>query len=112
MSVVTNLILSFSILEDERSRVSEINFFENNGRGFELATADFERENNPSSNKTWYGGTKFLETPLYIGAYNHLDVEGLIEHLKIVNWEYPESVQLFLKEQESDKFRILELGKK
>ena len=109
MSLVTNLILSFSILEDETSRVSEINLFENNGREFELATADFERENNPSSNKAWYGGTKFLETPLYVGAYNHLDIDGLVEHLKIVNWEYPASVQLFLKEQESDKFRIIEL---
>jgi len=112
MSFVTNLILSFSILEDESSRVSEINLYENNGRGFELATADFEREKNPSSNKAWYGGTKFLETPLYIGAYNGLDVEGLIKHLKIVNWEYPESVQLFLKEQESDKFRTIELEQK
>ena len=79
MSHVTNLILSFSIGEDESSRVSEMNLFENNGKGFELATADFEREQNPGSRKIWYGGSKFLETPLYVGAYNHLDIEGLIE---------------------------------
>jgi len=108
MSVVTNLILSFSIGEDEISRVDEINLFHNNGRGFKLASADFEIEINQDSNKAWYGGSKFLGTPLYIGAYNHLDIEGLIEYLKIINWKYPESVQLFLKEEESDKFRIIE----
>ena len=109
MSFVTNLILSFSIREDEKSRVDELNLFQNNGRGFELVSVDFEREINPESDRTWYGGSKFLETPLFIGAYNHLDIDGLIEHLKIVNWEYPEDVQLFLKEQEFDTFKIIEL---
>jgi len=111
MSYVTNLILSFSIGEDEISRVDEINIFHNNGRGFKLKSADFEREINQESNRAWYGGSKFLETPLYIGAYNHLNIEGLIEHLKIVNWDYPEAVQLILKEQDSDKFRIIEIIK-
>lgn len=109
MSFVTNLMLSFSIGEDEKSRVDELNLFHNNGKGFELVSVDFERELNPESDITWYGGSKFLETPLFVGAYNHLDIEGLMEHLKIVNWEYPQGVQLFLKEPDSDKFKIIEL---
>ena len=111
MSVVTNLILSFSINEDERSRENEINTFHNNGRGFHIISADFERESadNYYESKVWYGGTKYLETPLYIGAYNHLDVNGLIKHLQELNWEEPEHVQLIIKRQNSQKFEILSI---
>jgi len=38
-----------NFIENERNRVEEINLFENNGRGFELASADFEREQYPES---------------------------------------------------------------
>ena len=111
MSVVTNLILSFSISEDEQSRVEEINTFFNNGRGFKLVSADFERKlaDDYYEAKTWYGGSKHLETPLFVGAYNHLDIDGLIDHLKSVNWEEPENVQLILKPQDADKFEIIEI---
>ncbi len=111
MSVITNLILSFSISEDEQSRVGEINTFFNNGRGFKLVSADFERElaDDYYEAKTWYGGSKYLETPLFVGAYNHLDIDGLIDHLKSVNWEEPENVQLILKTQDADKFEIIEI---
>lgn len=112
MSNVTNLILSFSIGEDERSRIEEVNLFHNNGIPFYLVSADFERKYDKKGNltkKVWYGGSKCLETPLYIGAINHLDIDGLIEHLKMLEWDKPENVQIILKEQESDKFRIIEI---
>ena len=109
MSEVTNLILSFSVLEDEISRVKEVNLFQNNGRGFNLVSADFEREFEYKKRSAWYGGSKYLETPLFIGAYNHLDLVGLVNHLKNVNWDEPENVQLIVKEQASEKFRIIEL---
>lgn len=50
-----------------------------------------------------------LEIPLYMGAFNHLDLEGLIDHMKELEWEEPENVQLMVKVQESDKFEIFEL---
>jgi hypothetical protein len=111
MSIVTNLILTFSIGEDESSRTEEVNNFSNQGRGFKLVSADFERisSSTPYEVKTWYAGTKFLETPLFIGAYNHLDLSGLVRHLKSVRWEEPENVQLMLKTQDSNKFKIIEL---
>ena len=111
MSVVTNLILSFSVSEDERSREKEINSFYNNGRNFKIISADFERNEAEDyyEVKTWYAGSKYLETPLYVGAYNHLDIDGLIEHLKKVHWEEPKSVQLIIKRQESDIFEIIHI---
>ena len=112
MSEVTNLIISFSIGEDETSRINEVNLFFNNGRGFKINSADFEEGTNwlgKENRKRWYGGTKMLETPLYVGAFNHLDLEGLIEHMKELEWEEPENVQLIVKLQEADKFEIFEL---
>lgn len=112
MSDVTNLILTFSISEDEISKVQEINCFWNNGRGFNLISADFERGQTlfgKENEKRWYGGDKKLETPLFIGAYNHLDLDGLIEFLKGLEWNRPENVQLIVKEEGSEKFRLIEL---
>ena len=109
MSEVTNLILSFSSHEDQKSRLSEINLFQNNGREFEIVSADYERDPNKPNEEVWYGGSKYLETPLFIGAINHLDMEGLLEHLKDVYWEEPENVQLIVKEPNTHKFRIIEL---
>lgn len=112
MSVVTNLIISFSVLEDEKSRIGEVNAFFNNGRGFKINSADFEEEESwpeKGSGKRWYGGSKILETPLYIGVYNHLDLEGLVAYMKTIEWEEPENVQLIVKEQGADKFKIIEI---
>jgi hypothetical protein len=112
MSEVTNLILSFSIAENKASKRSEIELFHNNGRGFRLESADFEGENNVwnvQTTRRWYAGSKVLETPLFIGAYNHLDLDGLIEYLKTLEWEEPENVQLIVQEQHEYKFRIIEI---
>ena len=70
-------------------------------------TCDRCRGIGKENRKRWYGGTKMLETPLYVGAFNHLDLEGLIEHMKEVKWEEPENVQLIVKLQEADKFEII-----
>lgn len=111
MSEVTNLIISFSIAEDESSRSSDLELFFNNGRGFKVTSADFEAFNDKEgeNKKRWYAGEKCLETPLFIGAYNHLDLVGLIQHLKNIDWEEPENVQLIVKDQNSNKFKIIEI---
>lgn len=110
MSEVTNLILSFSNVEDEKSRIYEVNLFFNNGRGFQIESADFEEGEDrfgKKNKKRWYGGSKFLETPLYIGAFNHLDFDGLKDHLRDIEWEQPESVQLIVKGPDSNIFEII-----
>ena len=49
-------------------------FFEGQVKGF----VSVEDEQLP---RHWYGGGKYLECELAIGAFNHLDVEGLVRHL-------------------------------
>ena len=111
MGSVTNVILSFSIQEDEDDRIKEVNEFFNNGKESKLVSADFQRNlTYQGDRKIWYGGSKFLTTPLFVGAYNYLDTAGLIKHLKSVNWKSPEDVQLFLKRDESNKFEIIDFS--
>ena len=107
MSEVTNLILSFSIGEDEEVRLKEVNSFRYRDLEMNLVSADFNK--NMDGSTAWYGGTKFLETPLYIGAFNHFDLDGFISHLKKINWDQPENVQVIVKGQWDEKFKILEL---
>ena len=99
MSYVTNIVLSWSILEDD-SKIEEVNtYFKYNQRGFVSCGDD-------SLPRGWYGGSKMLETPLFIGAFNYVGLEDLREHLRTITFEYPESVQLIIKDQDDDIFRI------
>ena len=43
------------------------------------------------------GGTKALERPTFVGAFNHLDFEAFLEHLKTVHWLLPQEVQVFYR---------------
>lgn len=102
MSVVTNAILHMSNMEREEDRLNDVNKFFPPETGF----VDVDDPKLPTG---WYGGTKMLEAPLALGAFNHLDLEGLITHLKSIPWEEPQEVQLIVQEQEDEKFRIIEL---
>lgn len=104
MSKVTNLIFSFAGYEDEVKRMEEVNRFPNNGRGLNLVSADAD-----TVPRGWYGGSKFLEVPLYIGAINHLALEEFVDYLRSIEWVSPEYVQVIVKEQDDDKFKIIEL---
>ena len=107
MSVVTNLILTFATTENEAECIMAVNQYENDGLKINLVSADFDK--NKETGQVWYGGTKFLEAPLYIGAFNHLDINQFINHLRTIHWEFPELVQIIAKGQEDDKFTIIEL---
>jgi protein associated with RNAse G/E len=105
MSVVTNLILHIGILEDEEDRIKDVNEFWEDGIGL----VSFDSSDLP---RGWYGGTKMLEANLYVGAFNYLDLDEFITHLEKIRWEYPEEVQVIVKEQEDDLFRIIQLSPK
>jgi len=108
MSIVTNLILHFSIGEDQGARIKDVNSFRYRDIQLNLVSVDFNKD--MEKGYSWYGGTKFLETPLYIGAFNHFDLRGFVDHLKKIRWEKPQCVQVIVKEQDDEKFRIIELG--
>jgi hypothetical protein len=105
--MVTNVILSTPLYFDEEKEVitKKINeFFDDTQKGF----VNMDDENLPDG---WYGGAKMLEAELFIGAFNYLDLPALIEHLKNIDWDGDiEEVQLIVKEQEDDRFRIINIS--
>ena len=102
MSYVTNLILHIGILEDRDQRIEEVNQYFQKDDTKPLIFIE-------APDRDWYGGDKYLECYLYVGAYNYLHLDGFIEHLKSLTWQEPESLQLIVKEQEDDKFRIIDI---
>ena len=50
-----------------------------------------------------------LTIKLLIIELRYLDLDGLIEFLKGLEWNRPENVQLIVKEEGSEKFRLIEL---
>ena len=91
MSYVTNVILSFSILENEEACLKEVNIY-------------FPAQELPFKKLQDYAGSKFLEQPTFIGAFNYLGTEEFIEHVRKVHWKFPKLVQLFICDQEDEQY--------
>ena len=92
MSRVANVILTFSGAEADMRRLQELN--ENTK---DLCGVRFSEVEGAT-------GSKALERGICVGAFNYLDVAGLIEAIRKVNWHYPGSVQLFICNEEEDRF--------
>ncbi len=102
MSSVTNLIITFSILEDEEQIIKQISAYAD---GFNIVSVKDDK-----LPLDWYGGTKRLECNVLVGAYNHLDLEQFLNFLRQnVNWYAGDLVQLIIKEQEELKFKLIDL---
>lgn len=104
MSKVTDLILTCSSAENEIIIKNEIEKFKNRDNSINIVSIDDDK-----LPKGWYGGTKYLESIIFIGAYNYLDTVSFVKHLKLINWEYPESVQLIIKDEDEDRFEMINL---
>ncbi len=106
MSNVTNAILSFNLSDEHNVSVDAINAIFVNGLRVQRG---FVSVDDPSLPSAWYGGSKMLETPILIAAFNHVNTDDILAHLRTLPWRYPEDVQLMVKRQESDRFEILTL---
>jgi hypothetical protein len=104
MSDVTNLILSISTYDDEQGKLKEVNTYFLARETKPLISVD-----DPILPKAWYGGSKFLECALSIGAFNHLDLDDFLDHLRSIQWRWPEQVQVIAKAQEALTFTIRDL---
>lgn len=104
MSYVTNLLLHISMIENEQTRMQEVNTYFHQRETRPLISVSDE-----SIPRGWYGGDKYLECHLYLGAYNYLHLDEFIAHLKSIEWEEPEAVQVIVKEQSDDMFRIIQV---
>lgn len=106
MSVVTNLLLHIGISEEEDEQLKAINaFFTERAYPHEKPLVAMDTEEHHS----WYGGTKHLECYLFVGAFNHFDLDGFIKHLKSLTWVASEDVQIILKEDNDTNFRIIDV---
>lgn len=56
------------------------------------------------------GGDKAMQCDVFIGAINYLDINGFIEVFKSIKWEYPEDIQLLIKDEHDDKFKLYEIA--
>lgn len=95
MSYVTNAILAFDSFEDKEEILQKVNSYFDGDPGFNFVKNE--------------GGTKCLEVRIATGAFNYLDEDELIEHLKSIDWSESQFVQLFLNHQDDRQFRIFEI---
>lgn len=101
MSIVTNAILSIdSLSEDEDAKCNEINRYLDS-----MDNSCFVSADSKTLPDRWYGGGKRLEANLYLAAINHLDLNGLLQHIRNMNWKGPVTVQLLIKEHEESSFK-------
>ncbi len=100
MSRVTNCLLHFSIVENSPAIIHAVNTY----FGDEPPFVSVDDRSLP---RGWYGGTKMSEAPLFYGAFNHLDVQSLCNHIKTIHFRRPECVQLIVKAEQDSAFRII-----
>lgn len=94
MSYVTNVLLSFDILENEDERMAEVQEYAeawSNGQRF-----------GDIWNSEAYGGNKAMEVPLYAAAFNYIQLTEFVGDLGRVNWKTPKNVRLFVCDQHED----------
>ena len=100
MSVVTNVILTAHVGPQDGSdpEIDTVNNFlqEANGGGY----GKFIEVSNHA------GGTKYMECRVYLSAFNHADTETILKAVDQAPWRDKEMVQVFVKEQEEDLFRL------
>lgn len=104
MSVVSNIIFSFSILEESREHdtifinVEKINdWLEENHFG------NFGQDVDKVA-----GGKKHLETPIFVAAFNYFRLDEFLDFVRSLEWNEPQYVQVFIQGQDDEKFSLLE----
>ena len=105
MSVVTNLLLSFSVMEegldgwdrDGYALMTPINAWLT-AHGYGAFGQDADQVS---------GGTKHLEVPLYVAAFNSFQLDEFLAMLRTLPWIEPACVQVFVQEEDEDTFRVM-----
>ncbi len=100
MSDVTNLLLSFSILEDSGSKVRHVNEW--------LAQNDQAPLASLWENDACYGGSKRMDVPVYAGAFSEFPLEVFLVFLRSVEWHEPNAVQVMLRAPGDVRWRLID----
>ena len=104
MSVVTNVILTFSMMEDEEPILAAINAFD----GFYNSDDRFIAPTEEVACQC-HGGTRAIERHILVAAFNHFSASDFRKHLLTVPWYEPDAVQVMVCEQDQATFSIWSL---
>ncbi len=52
------------------------------------------------------GGRKAMQCDVFMAAINYMDIDAFVEWFNGIEWEYPESVQLLIKDECDDLFAV------
>jgi hypothetical protein len=100
MSRVTNVILTAHVgLQDGSDpEIDSVNKFlrEGDGGGYGEFVDLSEKA----------GGTKSMECRVYLSAFNHADTDTILRAIDQAPWRDKDMVQVFVKEQEKELFRL------
>lgn len=100
MSYITKIIVITSSLDDDKINIINEYFISIN----KPCLSFFD----PTEN---CGGDKVFCDPIFLGAFNYIDHEEFIEFMvkNKSKFEYPECVQVFIKEEQSEKYEVYSL---
>lgn len=101
MSSVTNIILATMI--DDGAEVDETHpnvdllgkYLRDNHGGAKLIKVDHLVQ-----------AGKAMECDVFIAAINHFNTDSFIELFRVIEWEFPECAQLFVKGENDDCFSV------
>ena len=97
MSRVMNVILSFGCSENWPDRTREIDEAldrtEHNGFYEPVGESEYQ-----------LGGEKGLEANLFVAAFNYMPLPKLVDAVRSAKWYAPDCVQLFIKDEDDDRF--------
>jgi hypothetical protein len=52
------------------------------------------------------GGNKVMQCDVFVCATNYLAIEDFVREFRAIPWQYPESAQLFIKNEGDDAFTV------
>lgn len=102
MSRVNHALLSFSVLEDEHTRIREVNAALD-ARGREQFRDACQRDQDTDP---WWGGTKFPEVSLWGAALNYVTLDTVMDAVRAASWKYPDEVQVIWQAADDDLWSL------
>ncbi|GAA0936041.1 hypothetical protein [Actinocorallia libanotica] len=108
MSVVTTVMLSVS--HEDPDLIMHLNieaaYLTDTNRNYSLRSITFVEAHPDPCPADWWGGGKVPQADVFAGAFNHLPEAEYLGLIRDLDWNSPESVQVFFKREDDDRFRV------
>jgi hypothetical protein len=107
MSVVTDVVLFFSLSEDRIEHTDDDEYFIVNQINAWLQERRYGTLNGLDK---YTGGNKATQACIYGGSFNFFATEDFLRFLKARPWRDRAAVQVMIQHEDEDKFRLVELS--